>query len=223
MHSLLRIWVFVLDLFFPRKCVGCGVEGRWICGVCVKTEAQKFLFEPVSPGIFGLFRMEERCIKEAVHILKYNFVHEAAGELVDLLASSCSREDFLRALGLEGDVRIIPIPISRARLKERGYNQAELLAKALGSWLDFPVELALLKRLKGKTLVGKNRQQRQLQTFHAFNLLDGAEVSPDLNYLLVDDVITTGSTLKVCRYLLCEAGARHVVGVAFACRHLDGE
>jgi len=222
MQIVTRSAQLLLDLLFPRKCVACKAEGAWICPQCQAAVAPKFLFEPVTPSIFGLFSMEEIVIREAVHALKYNSIYEAAYALVDTLALATTPQQLRTAWGVKSvQGAFVPVPVSNKRRKSRGYNQAELLAEAFSPWLGMPIEYHLLERAQGKTLVGSNRAQRQLQTFHAFALAENARVNAQTAYILIDDVVTTGSTLKVCRHVLREVGAQNVVGCAFAYRHLD--
>jgi ComF family protein len=178
------------------------------------------LFEPVGRDAFGLFSLEEKVVREAIHGLKYDGISELADSLIGVLKLSCEPHALVRSLGITNGV-VVPVPISSARLRRRGYNQAELLAVALGQWLEMPVS-NMLQRGGGKTLVGASRIERQRRVIGAFKVDLRAEMK-GRSFVLVDDVVTTGSTLAACRMALLEAGAEKVVCVAFGYRHRGGE
>jgi len=117
---------------------------------------------------------------------------------------------------LAGVELIVPVPLHRKREKARGFNQAELLARELGKFCGIPVETrALLKIKNTPAQVSLEAESRKLNLQEAF-LAKKPERIADRIILLVDDVYTTGSTLKECSAVLLKAGAREVRAVTLA-------
>jgi ComF family protein len=111
---------------------------------------------------------------------------------------------------------IVPVPMHPARLLQRGYNQASLLANALGHALSLPVLSDLLARVDdGPPQAGLDRGERLRLLGSAFTVVRLAGL-PVTDVLLVDDVLTTGATLEACAMQLVEAGARRVFGCVIA-------
>ena len=215
-----------LDLLFPLNCLVCQREGELVCEtcqaklprlkepyclVCAQPNAQercRWCFQaPLRvDGIRAPFLMEGP-IKEGVHSLKYRGVRAAAPELGRLLAQ------YLADHPLPGDL-IVPVPLHSRRLRERGYNQSELLAKGLAKQSGLALDSSLLSRIKhSRPQVGASREQRRINVDGSFQCrsdLSGRSV------ILVDDVATTGSTLSACALELKAAGATSVWGLVLA-------
>lgn len=103
---------------------------------------------------------------------------------------------------------LIPTPISQKSLKARGYNQAELIAKHLGRELNIPVESDWLRKIKDTPQQSSSgKQQREENLRNA--IICTKPLSPSIKIGLVDDVITTGSTLNTCAQAMRKAGAHH--------------
>jgi ComF family protein len=142
--------------------------------------------------------------REAVHLLKY----EGWARMADALAPS------MRALEpLTGGVCLIPVPLSAARARERGYNQAERIARALGRRTGLAVRPELLHRTRHTpTQTALPPEARRANVAGAFRAAGAREVRA----VLVDDVFTTGSTLLAAAAALTAGGAASVDAVTFA-------
>jgi competence protein ComFC len=142
-----------------------------------------------------------------------------------LTAFKFERQDFLAAplatllaqlLERRGDIffdSLVPIPMSRKKLRERGYNQAELLAQALSRSIAIPMRHELVKYRDNQTqshLPKKERQANVSAVFRARRVLDGERL------LLVDDICTTAETLRACSRELRQAGAGEVCAITVA-------
>lgn len=114
---------------------------------------------------------------------------------------------------------IVPVPCSWLRRFERGYNQAELIAGALGKLINAPVNLSLRRSIGDYSQAGLSREQRLQQPLKSFHLQNCSELE-DKIILLVDDVMTTGRTLNVCAEALHEAFPRDIYGMTF-CRAVE--
>ncbi len=220
----------VLDLLFPYRCVGCGVEGQTLCpgclsnqrrpsqplcqscgeeiraaGYCKNCENQPQAFDSVRSSF-----VYQDAIREAIIQFKYKGITNLAPVLGREMALT------LAQWGVKSDL-LIPVPLHHKRFKERGYNQAALLAKAVaresGIGLD---DTSLVKHIatpqQAKT---KSREDRRRQVEHAFICADPSKVI-NTHIVLVDDVCTTGATLNACAKVLKDAGARTVWGLTVA-------
>jgi ComF family protein len=149
-----------------------------------------------------------------IHELKYRGWHRLAGDMADSMARVVLPEDVAREARL-----VVPVPTSAVRLRERGYNQAELLARALAERSGRCL-VSALRRGSGTSTSSQTTLQpaaRLANVAGAFSPVEGT--MPDIageHLLLVDDVLTTGATVATCSEALVAAGARCVSVLTFA-------
>lgn len=196
-----------LDLLFPRRCVGCRREGAYLCDRCI-AEAPRAA-DTTGIGlqlVLAPFQMQGAA-QRAVHRLKYNGVRGLAPPMGAAMAQHLQRH------GVAPDL-IVPVPLHPSRRRERGYNQAELLAGVVGRWLETPVDGDLLVRTSsaGPQARSASREQRRANVAGAFK---AQRAAPGKSVLIVDDVTTTGATLQECAAALRKAGARRVWALTF--------
>lgn len=147
-------------------------------------------------------------MRRAIHYLKYNNRKAVAAVLSKILADGFQR------FNLSADV-IVPVPLHPARLRNRGYNQSELLARELGHLLDIPVNSSTLKRIRNtKSQMELGADERHRNVMNAFVCRD--EKLSGQKVLLIDDVCTTGSTLDACADALKHGGVASVWGLTLA-------
>jgi ComF family protein len=182
-------------------CHYCQAEITPIEGIAAPVKSIKAL---VSIGV------HDGPLRATIHALKYEKNRQAAVILGKLLAERVIPQEW------PFDI-VIPVPLHVKRLKERGYNQAKLIAEALASHLETSVVAdGLQKILATETQVGKSAQQRRTNVESAFSVNPAIASSLDQSsILLVDDVCTTGATLEACADALLQAGA-HTVYTATA-------
>ncbi len=217
-----------LDLLFPLACVSCRKEGAFICEpyrpglpelrepycrLCAEpgpVACQKCLADPPRyDGIRAPYRMEGP-VREMVYGLKYRNYRAYAPHIAALLAEHIS----ILPSPTDG---IVPIPLHKARLRERGYNQAELMARELSKLTAMPVAVDLLSRTKNtlpQVSLETDKERRE-------NIRNAFTVTGDvrgLSILLLDDVVTTGATMNAAAGALKKAGAASVWGLALARR-----
>ena len=147
-------------------------------------------------------------LRELIHLLKYERVEPAAGVLGRMLAKA------IRKLDLKSEsVLVIPVPLYRGKRRERGFNQAELIArKALKelAWPDARLLTDVLERVRPTiSQIGLTRPQRVENLRGAFRTTHLSRVK-GRDVLLVDDVMTTGTTASECARILSKAGAQKV-------------
>ena len=220
-----------VNLFFPSYCVSCQkvlAQGeRWLCTTCLaalpQTNYHLAVDNPVAQKFYGrvpityamafcTFRKGNK-VQKLIYQLKYGnqpAIGEALGRHYGLILSR-QRWD----VKFEG---IIPVPLHVRRLRQRGYNQSDYLAKGLAASLAIPWHDQCLKRTKDTlTQTVKDRIGRLQNLAQAFHVAE-SQVVQGKHLLLVDDVITTGTTLEACALALLEAGASEIsiatIGVA---------
>jgi ComF family protein len=149
-------------------------------------------------------------LRELIHLLKYQQIRPAANVLGRMLA------DAAQSLNLAGEVTVIPVPLHASKLKARGFNQSDLIARAALPLLQkqggatFQLEaVAMKRRRETPSQVGMSREQRAENLRGAFAVTVPA-MAREKQVLLVDDVLTTGATVQECTRVLKRAGARRV-------------
>ena len=227
--QLARLKGAALDILFPPYCVGCGKEGAFICLACGR--ALPRITPPICPrcgrpqpggilcpdcagwqaaidGIRSPFRFEG-AMREAIHQLKYHNLRALAAPLASML------QEYLNASPLDVDV-LVPVPLHRKRLRERGYNQAGLLAQGLGRLMNMPVidDVLVRRRYTSPQARTASAEEWRLNIADAFACLDGR--LQDRKVLLLDDVATSGVTLDACAGVLKANGAASVWGLVMA-------
>jgi len=218
----------LLDLVFPAHCVVCGRLGAWLCvecqaeihrvdpplcpccgrpwregGLCPDCrasphliEARRFVAWHVSP------------LREALHALKYQGLRALGPPLAHLLVDVWERE----RISVDG---VVPVPLHPRRKRRRGYNQAEVLARAFCQEMGLPLWGEVLVRKRDTpSQVGLTREERKRNVRGAFAChprdLTGARI------LLIDDVCTTGATLEACAEPLLVQGAAAIYALTVA-------
>jgi ComF family protein len=155
----------------------------------------------------------EGVVRGLIHLLKYDSVQPAARVLGGLLA------DAIRHLTLEDDCRplLVPVPLHASKRRERGFNQSERIARAALKHLGSRVEMAaVLKRHRAThSQVGLTREERIANMRDAFRVVDPARVK-GRTVIVVDDVMTTGTTVSECARVLKKAGAERVFAATVA-------
>lgn len=225
----------VLDLLFPKICAGCGRWGSYLCLECIKEIKQGNLVCPVCerdavggithPLCRGRWKLDglwslgiyEGSLKKVIQKLKYRWVSEAADLLVDILVEYWARYNPQLLDEVKKDYGeswvIVPIPLHWSRQNYRGFNQSERLGKILSKKLGLDYQILLKRTRSTKPQVGLLASERKSNIKGAFSINDEPITQ---NVLLIDDVWTTGSTLKECCYVLKRAGAKKVWAITLA-------
>ncbi len=197
-----------MGLLAPTSCVGCGRDGAALCRACQETcgSEREVLALPeteLAGVVVGAFY--DGAVKELIWKLKFFRLWAAADVCAELVVAALPE-------GLMVDV-VTSVPVAPARYRERGYNQSELVARAVARRLRVRYS-SLLGRHNVTHQLGKTRAMRLDQIRGAFY---GLRVAAG-RVLVVDDVVTTGATLAECAAALKVLGAETVWGAAVA-RH----
>lgn len=221
---------YILDFIFPRECVGCGIEGWWICPECQKEIIA--LKSPYCPNCKKLNQDGRFCrncrekyklkgiiiaghykfgpLREAIHSYKYNGIFALEKYFQPLIMAR------LKNNLPPGEKIIIPVPLHYKKETERGFNQAERLAKIIATEFKLPLETKILVRTKETdSQMSLKKKERRENIAHAFKIIDQEKIKNKI-VLLVDDVATTGLTLNEAAKVLLGAGAKAVWGVVIA-------
>jgi ComF family protein len=211
-----------LDLALPATCAGCGQEGDALCRECRTALDIRLGAEPGVPlglpaEIPAPLLQLEWCApftgvtRRALHALKY----DGERRLAPLMGAAVARR-WARA-GAAGDA-LVAVPASPDRVRDRGYDQAALIAAEAGRRLGLPVIDALERTRATTAQFDLDRSARATNLVAAFRVQDAVPETllRDRWLVLVDDVVTTGATLAACAAALLEAGALAVSAIAVA-------
>lgn len=231
---------FIKDCLFPIFCLGCQIEGQWWCQDCVHKSFTGGEFycpvchlknlngknclncEAVSrlEAVAAFFNYQSSsAVRELIKKIKYNLATDINQLWFQIIA------DFLNAIWQAGDwpindITIIPVPLHRKRRRERGFNQAQLIARNIFEVLkkdhqDIQFDDLSLQRIKFTKQQAKlNRAERLINLEGAFAWVGDVKLSK--NIILVDDVFTSGATMQECARVLKNAGAQTVRGLVMA-------
>ena len=183
-----------------------GAEGR-LCPICRMPPGQEertYAFDRARS-----YAAYDGALVRAILLLKYERMEPLGAWFAERLLEVVKEE------ALETDV-VVPVPLHRDRERERGYNQADLLARPLARRLGLPHRAVLLVRTRPRPdKYVLSMEERWESVRGAFATRPGSQVD-NLRVLLVDDVMTTGATLDACARTLLKAGAKSVIGLTVA-------
>lgn len=187
----------LLDLIFPRNCLGCRHSGHYFCPNCLSQLSPLSARVPQKPfeGQLSLFKYQF-LIRTAILELKFKFVTDLVDELSDLIVATLCRDyPNIVAYWQNNHFTLIPVPLHPRRQNWRGFNQSELLGQKLSQHLQITFTNKHLFRTKfvSPQTSLKNKTQRLRNPRDSFCLVFPAPA----NVILFDDVFTTGATLNV--------------------------
>lgn len=226
-----RFWHTIADILFPISCLGCGVSGASLCKACalrVRINTRHFCFYcrkraplgvthpacrayTVLDGISVATAWPDSLIRHAVHLLKYQGVVSLTDPLAQCMKRALISHPVLSRMIESSDTRIIPVPLHPKKKRTRGFNQSELLAGAL-----VPAERilsdAIFRRFNSPSSASLSRRNARIERSrgiyalapHRLPLITGHDI------ILIDDVVTSGSTLSEIARLAHAARAKHI-------------
>ena len=217
----MKILDLIAHLLYPWKCVFCEsvLKDTDICRECEEklpytvgdSAMQKFPF--IDKCVSPLYYKDK--VRASVHRYKFGGCSAYSRRYAALMSDCVENNPDCRSIDV-----ISWIPLSKKRLRQRGYDQARLLAEEIAAKTGLPCR-QLLQKVKNNSAQSLTRdaKQRRENVAGVYALDDGADVS-GLRILLVDDVVTTGATMSEAARILRKAGAKSVFGVTLA-RHED--
>jgi ComF family protein len=231
MNWLYDLWDDFISLLFPRLCYACGNQlmrnESLICTECFvvipRTNYHFIEDNPVAQLFWGRCLIEKAAafsyynkgsrIRKLIHNLKYNGIREIGYDLGRLYGLSLKTSGFINDIDI-----IIPVPLHPMKKRIRGFNQSETISMGIADATHLPVDIKSLARiLVSATQTKRSRYERWTNVEGIFQVID-SETIMGKHVLLVDDVITTGSTIESCtnELLKIEGVKVSVVALAFA-------
>lgn len=217
-----------IDFFIPRFCPACknklSESERCICEKCFITIKRanddrlnseferKFTSTKIISGFTSLFVFEkDKALQSLIHSIKYNKRFLNAKFLGILISSELGEKI------IEWNIDIIlPIPLHHLKKAERGYNQSEFIVKGMSSKLKIPYTTRVLTRVRyTESQTAFNLMDREKNISNAFKVRNKNKIISK-NVLIVDDIITTGSTIRECGKALLESGGKSVYACSVA-------
>jgi competence protein ComFC len=210
---------FAIDLVYPKRCAGCGTRGSWLCTRC-DAGLTRFL-PPWCPGCgvpLALNRCQCERMPEALFATRS--VGPFDGWLRNAIVQYKYHGEWARAEPLAlplanaiGEMMpcdaLVPVPLHTARFRQRGFNQSQLLARHAARHLGIEVREAVVRSRHSTAQATLSAAERRPNVDRAFAVCPTACVE-GMSLILIDDVITTGSTLAACADVLLAAGAKSV-------------
>ena len=214
------------ELFFPRKCVVCKkflAEDEWdVCAACLEELPMTYQWDIVQNAAFErlarhfevqdaaslFFFRAESDYRNILYGIKYGNRQRLAVQMGERLGRQLAASRMFR-----GCQAVVPVPLHPLRRWKRGYNQAELIAQGVAQAMELPVETKLLERrrnTKTQTKLHGAAKTKNVQGAFAVDLRCAADLQQQgfRHLLLIDDTLTTGSTLAACAAPLLAAGFR---------------
>lgn len=232
---------WLAGLVFPIRCIGCGelqTHGQYVCRTClalVKFSPSAECIgckEPATLGqtcsecqangwhldrVFSVTRLSQPLVERMVKVMKYQFVSAMSDSCFILLKRYARRLAKRKYMLTDQNPLITPVPLHPYRMRWRGFNQSELIARQLASFFQLVCQPSVLTRSRSATPQAEieNRSER-LENVHGQFTCSQPQLVANKTILLIDDVVTTGATLNECALMLKQHGALSVCALVFA-------
>ncbi len=213
------IYKLLDSIFINEKCVNCRNSGKLLCRDCLTNLPGPE--NDLPPYVHALYEYRNPVVKKLLTDAKYRkrfdglriFGRVLADSIIDLISEYIELNNYSRIL-------IIPVPISNKRYRKRGFNQSEIITKEILQHLKEPIYelgLDLVIKIKDKTPQAsiKNRNERLNSPIGTFKVIRPEKLDGAL-CVIIDDITTTGGTIKEMRRILLESGATEVIGLTIA-------
>lgn len=232
-RPITRLLRAATDLILPRSCVHCGhcCNHRDYEFLCKKCASEIFFVQnpcctTCGYPYIGAFVDPKRCPhcapldplfdqgrilllaqgtgRSLLHELKYRRGFYILRDIAKMVLNSSEYTNYIKG------ARLIPVPLHPVKFRERGFNQSQKLAAMLAKTCQAEVVYLLRRTQNTKSQTRLNRHSREQNVKNAFAIATNARVIPNDDYILIDDVFTTGSTLNACAQVLRQAGAKSI-------------
>lgn len=211
------------DFFFPKTCTICSRPNRLICTSCIKKLERAHLkclkcgkknpygcyckdcaHDKKPQQVFALFKYDGLA-KELIHEMKYKDCHELASVLGQYLAKNFKTN-------LTG-YTVTFVPVHKSKQRYRGYNQAQIIARAFACELNLDCQECLVRFRRTDSQVDKESHQERRKNIK--NSIEAKKKNPE-RIVLVDDVVTSGATVEECARVLYKSGTKNIIAVSLA-------
>ena len=195
-----------LDLVFPHSCRGCGLIGEPFCERCknhIIKSHQNLCFNLKSSSPIYILGERSGILGDLIHDYKYYSIRALARPLAEMLNEILPKD-------LPKNSVVVPLPTATHHIRARGLDHTYLIAKHLAKIRHYKLERILL-RAKNTVQVGSNRSDRLTQAKSAYIKNPKCKINKDTTYILLDDVWTTGASIKAATKLLQQAGGKNIV------------
>ena len=222
MNRLLAFWNIVLDIFFPPLCLGCRrylnatEKINLLCDDCrTSIDIYPYPFR-IRPDFMlaAAGSYDNEALRALIHYFKYERFLAAEKPLSELIIKHLKLTKIAPL-----DALVIPIPLHAKRLRERGFNQSELIAKNIASHFGLKLETEILRRVinTAPQMAIKDHHERNKNIIGSFEVPpNNKSLLTNKTILLVDDVYTSGATMQEAGRILRRAGAAKIIGAVIA-------
>lgn len=195
----------ILDFLFPKLCLECKKEGKYICDNCI----EKVLDGTFDENNFSIFKYKG-VIKKAIVSIKYKFATDIANELVEVCVKRLKSNKF-------HNVTLVPVPLFWQRENWRGFNQTEVIGEKIAMEMSWNyVSSLLIRTKKTEPQVNLKGLSRRSNLTNVFAVNPNYVLSTNSSVLIFDDVFTTGSTIKEIKKVLNEVGFKKIYSLTIA-------
>jgi len=204
-----RIFHALVDELFPRFCLGCSKEGETACLDCLRAMQQEPTWQDLDGlRVWSAYAYNSCDIDRYIQAWKYRGAQDFIESWLEQIPWPEMRVDLIMA-----------VPLHKRRLLERGFNQADIIAEHLSKHINIPVSTGMRRVRATKAQAKCNGEERRINLKDAFIADPG--VVKGKRVVLIDDVVTTGSTLLACGQALKQAGATETACICLARGGLD--
>jgi len=228
---------FFVSLLYPKKCIKCKKAGAYICARCfaqinfleyqICSECGKGSIDGLTHpkcrtryGMDGLISAisYKGIVKKLLYQFKYPpYLSDLKTILGALMYEGLIQQAVFVKFTENKNLVLVPVPLHANRLRRRGYNQAELLSNVLSQKMEIPVKNLLVRIRDSKPQYKLTREERGRNIFEAFSFNAKIKSFPkDKNVILVDDITTSGITMRECTKILKRNGIQKVLGITLA-------
>lgn len=219
MTNLRKLYKYLLDILFPLVCIDCRAHiendaNGPICGYC---------FQGIAIGrshrlLFAIGNYNDETLRKLIHALKYERVRTVEKVLSGLIKKYL--ENLIpKALGDEANSIFVPIPLHAKKARQRGFNQAEIIANLLNEHTKIPVRTDIIKRVKNTKpqIHLSDYKEREKNVENSFALVNtGEETFKNKNIIIVDDVYTSGATITEATRVLRKLKPKSIKALVIA-------
>ncbi len=220
--------MFLKEILFPKFCLGCGAVGSYLCLKCKKEikpvnnnrcfYCKKLSYNGLTHsyclkklsinGFFSVFHYNQ-ILRKLIKNIKYQFAKEIIYDLLKIIYPyNLNKIGFYKNLFKDGKIQ--PIPLAKDRFNKRGFNQAQIIANFFSKIFNLPI-IDVLERKKATPYLSqaKNKKERQLIIKGAF-VFKKDTVFNEKKIIIIDDVLTTGTTVKEAAKIFKKKGAEKI-------------